>query len=177
MNHSEQPACPGSNLALLVSSLHWRQTQAPLAALIQLLQWCPPSLEELRQYVRFNEASYTRNLVSENPMYRLLVLCWGPGQISPIHDHFGSTCAVLVVGGTATETRYTLTAEGLARPTGTFVYGPGTVFGGQDADIHALGNCRTDGAGLVTVHVYSPPLVHMNLYDAETPRLALATAG
>jgi cysteine dioxygenase len=177
MNDFEQPACPQSNLAILRLRLNSLRGKASLTDLEQLLSLYPPSIKDVCPYIRFSDAAYTRNIISENPFFRLLVLCWGPGQISPIHDHAGSTCAVLVVRGTATETRYTLTAEGLARPTDTLVYGPGTVFGGQDTDIHALGNCRHDGAGLVSLHIYSPPLVHMNLYEAETPRLAWAAAG
>ena len=171
MMRSERPVCSRSNLDFMVSALHKRRTPAPLAVLIQLLQWSPPSLDELRTFIRFDAASYARH-VSENHRHRMLVICWLPGQISPIHDHAGSTCAVLVVSGTATETRYTMTDDRLARPTGRSTYGPGTVFGGQDGDIHALGNSSPSGTGLVTCHIYSPPLVHMNLYKAEIPDFA-----
>lgn len=177
MNHSEQPACPESKVGILAQRLNSLRGQASLAHLSQLLSLYTPTIEDVRAYIRFSETSYTRNIISENPFFRLLVLCWGPGQISPIHDHARSTCAVRIISGTATETRYKLTAEGLTRATGTSVYGPGTVFGGQDTDIHALGNCRKDDSGLITLHVYSPPLLHMNLYKAEFPPLVLAAAG
>ena len=177
MNHSEQPACWRSGLAPLIRALDRRQALAPLAELLRLLHSHPPSLKDIGPYIRFDETSYTRNIVSESPLYRLLVLCWRPGQISPIHDHSGSSCAVLIVSGTATETRYELNSEGLARPTGTSVYGPGAMFGGQDSDIHALGNRRSDGTGLISLHIYSPPLMHMNRYSPEFSPLALAAVG
>lgn len=162
---------------MLCGELSILSGKASLAYLLDLLSAHPPTIGEVTPYVRFSESGYVRTTISENSFFRLLVLCWQPGQISPIHDHAGSTCAVMIMSGTATETRYDLTAEGLARPTGTSVYGPGTIFGGQDGDVHALGNCQDDGNGLISLHIYSPPLVHMNLYTAETPTVAHAVGG
>ena len=82
--------------------------------------------------------------------------------------------SVLIVGGTATETRFALTPERLARPTETLVYGPGTVFGGQDGDVHTLGNCHD--TPLISAHIYAPPLLSMGLYEPEAASLGLAEA-
>ena len=171
MNGSEQPECPRTNLETLLLLLDSRRTEAHLAELTGLLRSHAPGLDDVGSYCRFDPSGYTRTIVSESPRYRLLVLCWLPGQISPIHDHAGSACAVLVANGTATETRFKLTPEGLARPTKTLVYGPGAVFGGRDADIHALG-CREGDVPLITVHIYSPPLLKMNFYEPQTPAAA-----
>ena len=177
MNGSEQPACRRSNLETLLRLLNSQRTEVPLAKLLRLLRLHPPGLEEVREHVRFDPRGYTRNLVGETGCYRALVLCWLPGQLSPIHDHCASACAVLIISGTAAETRYALTSEGLARPTRTLVYGPGAVFGGQDADIHALGNGHEQRAGLITCNIYSPPLTRMNLYEPETAHRVLDVAG
>jgi cysteine dioxygenase len=99
----------------------------------------------------------------------MLVLCWAPGQFSPIHDHAGSTCAVRVIRGTASETVYQQTEHEVLQQTSHWV--AGDVFGGSDGDIHAVGNFAPDDTPLVTLHVYSPPLTRMSLYSLEDGRL------
>ena len=41
----------------------------------------------------------------------------------------------------------------------------GAVLGSTDADVHQVSNLQADNADLVTLHVYSPPLVFMGTYD------------
>ncbi|KAI3645040.1 hypothetical protein MP228_011204 [Amoeboaphelidium protococcarum] len=60
-----------------------------------------------RQYAFYDPYRYTRNLVDDgNGKYNLLLLCWGPRQVSPVHDHSGSHCLLKVMSGELQETRY-----------------------------------------------------------------------
>uniref|UniRef100_A0A914DR09 Cysteine dioxygenase n=1 Tax=Acrobeloides nanus TaxID=290746 RepID=A0A914DR09_9BILA len=60
-----------------------------------------------QQYVIFDPHRYTRSLVDiGNGKYNLMILCWGPGTGSSIHDHASSNCYVKVLQGTLLETRY-----------------------------------------------------------------------
>jgi hypothetical protein len=62
---------------------------------------------EWSQYAHFDKYRYTRNLVDDgNGKYNLLLLCWGDGQASPIHDHAGSHCLMKLLDGELVETRY-----------------------------------------------------------------------
>ncbi len=63
-------------------------------------------------FAQFSPGRYRRNLMHAGPAYHALVLCWRNGQASPIHDHRGSACAVLVLRGRATETVFGMTEEG-----------------------------------------------------------------
>ena len=63
-------------------------------------------LDELRAFRKFGDDHYVRNLVHDGPAYQALLLCWKTGQRSPIHDHHGSNCAVMIIQGTATETLF-----------------------------------------------------------------------
>ena len=48
-----------------------------------------------QQYAHFDPHKYTRNLVDVgNGKFNLLILCWGPGMGSSIHDHTDSHCFV-----------------------------------------------------------------------------------
>lgn len=41
----------------------------------------------LEPYVRFSERSYTRNLIHKGELFEAVLLCWEPGQHSPVHRH------------------------------------------------------------------------------------------
>ena len=110
----------------------------------------------------FDPGTYTRSLLHVGPAYEALILCWLPDQRSAIHDHHGSNCAFRVLMGTATETLYSVEAEGMARPGERRCYTTGFVAASSDADVHRVSNL--DGEDLVTLHVYSPPLKSMRTY-------------
>ncbi|KAJ2893814.1 hypothetical protein IWW38_002761 [Coemansia aciculifera] len=60
------------------------------------------------QHAVYHEgARYTRNLVDDgNGKYNLLILVWGEGQSSPIHDHAGSHCMMKLLAGELDEQLY-----------------------------------------------------------------------
>ncbi|MBI3951938.1 MAG: cysteine dioxygenase family protein [Acidobacteria bacterium] len=41
----------------------------------------------LEPYIRFGERSYTRNLIHKEDLFEAVLLCWEPGQHSPVHRH------------------------------------------------------------------------------------------
>lgn len=119
---------------------------------------------DLGSHVRFGKSCYRRNLVHTGPAYQALVLCWRSGQRSPIHDHRGSACALRVVEGIATETRFAVSPAGLLYPTDSSHTGEGSVCASFDMDIHQMGNLQPAGNDLVTLHIYSPALLAMGTY-------------
>jgi hypothetical protein len=53
-----------------------------------------------QKYAKFDKYKYTRNLVHEgNGKFNLMLLCWGPGNLSTIHDHANAHCFVKVLDG------------------------------------------------------------------------------
>ncbi len=123
------------------------------------------TLEDVRGFVHFSPARYQRNLIHEGRAYHALALCWRSGQRSPIHDHSGSACGVRVLTGVMTETVFERTGEGHIYPTRTRELRAGQVCATWDADIHQVSNLQPGGADLVTLHVYSPPLLVMGTYS------------
>jgi cysteine dioxygenase len=100
----------------------------------------------------------------------MLVVCWKSGQRSPIHDHAGSTCGFRIVHGICTETVFGFSPCGQVVALRSDDLGPGHVTASQDAETHQVSNVQREGEGLVTLHIYSPPLKAMNKYSITGER-------
>ena len=141
-------------------------SRIPLNVLLNGLKHPRLDLASLEPFVEFSPERYRRNLMHAGPAYHALILCWRPGQSSPIHDHRGSACAVRVISGEATETVFHMTDEGRIFPVRTRKLSEGYMCATQDLDIHQLSNFQPT-ANLVTLHIYSPPLLVMGQYSME----------
>jgi cysteine dioxygenase len=163
------------SLADLVAAL---ADQQGLPSLEQLDSWLENSAierEELLPYIGFKEGNYWRHRVFRNDFVEMLVLCWRPGQRTPIHDHNGSQGAVLVYEGMLWETTFKFdTSKGLSYKSGK-EYGPGGVTDAAVPDIHQLGNPDVSGQDLITIHIYSPPLGVLKTYKVGSPEIDLYT--
>ena len=123
------------------------------------------SADLLTDYIQFSDDRYSRNLLAHGPQFYALVLCWKPGQASPIHDHKGASCGVRVIQGVATETSFRWHGDSLVKDA-VMTMTAGQVCGSFDDDIHEIRNNGSEN--LVTLHVYSPYLDNINLYDLES---------
>jgi len=139
--------------------------RATVAELQQRLTVSDISLADIVSFVRFSDRAYLRNLIREGEHYHALALCWRSGQRSPIHNHAGSTCGLRVLTGVATETIFDRSPCTLIKPVGSFDRHAGVVAVSQDADIHQVSNLQPAGTDLVTLHIYSPPLLRMDTYS------------
>jgi cysteine dioxygenase len=156
-------------VAAFIEALDRYAERIPLADLTRLLDGLAIDLSDVRESLGFGRQTYQRNLLHAGPAYHALVLCWRAGQRSPIHDHRGSSCGVRVIHGVATETTFDQTREGLVYATASRQLPQGTVCGSQDADIHQMSNLQPPGRDLVTLHIYSPPLLTMGKYSLTEP--------
>jgi cysteine dioxygenase len=136
-----------------------------LADLVARVQDLAIDCNDVASAIRFSNKGYTRNPVRSGTWYQALALCWKNGQRSVIHDHKGSSCAMRVLRGTATETGFTFAPNGLVKAVNSRDLLAGEVCGSQDNDLHQISNLQTGDADLVTLHVYSPPLVWMGTYS------------
>lgn len=60
-----------------------------------------------KKYAKFDRYKYTRNLVDGgNGRYNLIILCWGEGHGSAIHDHANSHCFMKLLEGQLQEIRF-----------------------------------------------------------------------
>jgi cysteine dioxygenase len=155
---------PGFTLASLAERVAGLKRRPTLEEVNEWLRETEVGHEELRPHVGFKEGTYARHRVGGGPHAELLVLCWLPGQRTPIHDHDGSFGAVKVLRGVMWETLFEMDASrGLAYKSAR-EWRPGEVTGADVPDIHQLGNPDVSGQDLVTLHLYAPPLKSLNVY-------------
>jgi cysteine dioxygenase len=141
----------------------------PLPVILGWLDEAGLTAEALANYLVFGRGRYVRNLLHAGPTYQALVLCWRNGQRSPIHNHRGSNCGVKVLRGVATETLFAKAPNGLVYATGSRDLPPGHTCASADDDMHQVSNLQAGGADLVTLHVYSPPLLRMDVFSLDSP--------
>jgi cysteine dioxygenase len=152
-------------LETLFAHLDRLEGRASLEELRRLLTDLDVDCDDVADYIRFSSRGYTRNLVRAGPWYHALVLCWKNGQRSPIHNHAGSSCGVRVLRGVVTETLFQFAPNGHVKATFSRDLLPGMVCGSEDEDMHQISNLQEGDADLVTLHIYSPPLLVMGTYS------------
>ena len=159
----------------LTDTLSAHQTVPALSELFELIERTKISADELLPYSRFKVGNYSRHRVMKNEFVEMLVLCWKPGQRTPIHDHNGSHGAVFVQEGVLWETTFEYDTEtGLAYKAHRELRGGGLT-GSEVPDIHQLGNPDVSGQDLITIHIYAPPLGVLKTYKLGSSTIDLYT--
>jgi len=116
--------------------------------------------------------TYARRLLHHDDAqgFCVVVMTWGPGQETPVHDHAGIWCVEGVVEGMMEVTQLDLveeTADGRCR----FVEQAHSVSGVGSSgalippfEYHSLGNALDDKVS-VTVHVYGGEMDHCSVFE------------
>jgi cysteine dioxygenase len=165
MNFDYKPA----NFAEIHQSLRLLTQPLSEAQIRLLLASIAPHVSELSEFARFSDTSYCRNRILRSEALDLLLLCWKPGQRTPIHDHSGSICGVHVVRGEALEIGFTPSGVGLMVPTNCTRLSAGEITVSRDSEAHMMANVASTSQDLVTLHCYSPPLDSMRIFsETET---------
>jgi cysteine dioxygenase len=142
-------------------------SQLPMAKILDWLKAMPLTLEDLAAYQIFSPERYVRNRVHDGTAYQALLLCWRNGQRSPIHNHRGAHCGVKVLRGMGIETTFSFAPNGMVYAVGSRELPTGHLCASSDADIHQISNLQSAGADLVTLHIYSPPLLRMDMFSLD----------
>jgi len=158
----------------LFAELEYDQPPIPIDRLTARMEQLELTVDDVRPWVSFDDQHYQRNLWQIGPAYAALIMCWRPGQSSPIHDHAGSACGVRVLQGIASEQRYDRNDDGTVYPTTFHEYPAGSVCGSFDADIHRMYNAQP-ASDLVTLHIYTPPLIDIHAYHEEDGHVEIWT--
>lgn len=133
---------------------------------------------EWKKYAKFDRYRYTRNLVDEgNGRFNLMVLCWGEGHGSAIHDHADAHCVMKVLQGELCETRYAWPSikeqndnekelEELEKNT---LRVNEICYINDSLGLHRVENPSTVNPA-VSLHLYSPPFSTCSVFNKQTGR-------
>lgn len=159
----DQPAC--HTLAALIEKISSLMGSPTLAELNRWMRALRLDRAELEPFICFKEANYARHRVVRGEFAEMLLICWRPGQRTPIHDHDGSYGTVRVCEGVMWETIFEMDGKrGLAYRTNREWTEGQTTEGADVPDIHQIGNPDVSGQNLITLHLYAPPLTSLNVY-------------
>lgn len=156
------------NLVTAIEELRHKAKEMKLPDLRRFISNLKPEQAEVERYIQFTENRYARNLVYKTEDFECLVLCWRPGQRSPIHDHGHSICTVYTVDGLLSADNYRKTANGHIRADYAEDFKPGSVLSIQTTEIHQVSNLQ-DSANLISLHFYLGPLENSFLYSVQQP--------
>ena len=161
------------SLRALITALESLDSAPELAQIYEWLKNAEISPAELQPYIGFKEGNYWRHRVCRNEFVEMLVLCWRPGQRTPIHDHNGSHGGVKVCQGLLWETTFSYDPDAGLEYKSAREHATGAVTGSDVPDIHQLGNPDVSERDLVTLHVYAPPLGVLHTYKPGSATIDL----
>ena len=140
----------------------------------KFLQDTPVASDSLAPYLTWDAQHYTRNLVDKTPLYELVAICWGVGQVSSVHNHRDQNCWMAVpIGRLQVENFRVLHQDvdaGVCKlePTDTLemnISQPCAV--DPREPVHRVLNPRLFNARAVSLHVYSRPFDTCIVYSVE----------
>ena len=127
--------------------------------------------QELERYVVWNDEHYTRHLVYRDDRYQMILLGWGVGQVTPVHDHDGQRCWMLVDRGRLEITDFAWKeGGGPPRLLNHEVIGgeTGSLHVDMCACVHRIENRGSWGERAMSLHIYSRPFSRCGTYCTET---------
>ncbi len=127
------------------------------------------STEDLAAHARFSDKRYARNLVHKTAAFEIMIMCWNAGQRSSIHDHAGSLGGLRILSGALTESLFEKAPNGMIRSLNSADYAAGATRVEETSLIHQISNLQSENRRAISVHIYVPPLVRMNVYSLEDP--------
>jgi len=138
----------------------------------KLLERYAAEHDDWRAFARWSEERYTRNLIARTDAFELLLLCWGAGQESPIHNHEDQNCWMGVLDGEIEEVRFAFPPSDGGAPVelSSQICRPGEVaFIRDELGLHLVRGAH--GRAGVSLHLYAAPYDACNVYCPETGRV------
>ena len=125
--------------------------------------------EEVQPHALFSDKRYARNLVYKDRQFEIMIMCWNAGQRSSIHDHAGSLGGIKILHGELTECLFGRAANGMIKSLSSADYEIEETRVEATSLIHQISNLQAENGKTLSVHIYLPPLVRMNVYSLEDP--------
>lgn len=147
--------------------------------LAQLQDWVTKlDLDDLAiaKHICFRPENYQRQILYRDSCCEIILVCWQPGQFSPIHDHGDSLNVTRVYQGVLTSRTFThndfVPGESSPLLVQEKYLQPGELVGVERAQIHQLAN--TSEQNLITLNIYAKPLKQMQVYNSMSGQSKLS---
>ena len=123
------------------------------------------TVDELEPFLKSSSGKpYYRKLLYKSEDVELLVMNWSDLECAP-HDHGDSHGWIQVLNGTSINSIYEVNGNTLPKEVFKEYQHQGKFFYAPQKGVHKM---QADGArALVTLHLYSPPISGMKVYDLE----------
>ncbi|XP_054629351.1 cysteine dioxygenase type 1 [Dunckerocampus dactyliophorus] len=133
--------------------------------------------QDWEKFAKFDKLRYTRNLVDEgNGKFNLIILCWGEGHGSSIHDHSNSHCFMKMLQGELKETLFDWPKEEggqMTERSHSILEENKVAYINDSIGLHRVENVsHTEGS--VSLHLYSPPFQTCQVFDQRTSHKSTA---
>lgn len=165
----------------LVDALHeaFKTDHVIIDDVLELMASYRSNPAEWKKYAKFDRYRYTRNLVDEgNGKFNLMVLCWGEGHGSAIHDHANAHCVMKILQGELCETRYawpnkigtiskSTEAEELKELDRTTLDLNEICYINDSLGLHRVENPSAVNPA-ISLHLYSPPFSSCSVFNKQT---------
>ena len=130
------------------------------------------SAKDFEAYATWSSKAYTRNCIGRDDHFELLLLCWNPKQITPIHCHNNEECWVLNLQGEFEEVRYDeeIPDSGeLMEISREIMSEGGLSYMNDSMGFHSLANLSSERA--MSLHLYMNPIDQCRIFDEEKKEL------
>jgi len=127
--------------------------------------------DEFQKFTFWKKEGYARNCIERTSTYELILICWKPGDQSPVHGHDEQKCWVHQVDGTLKEDRFN-EENGELVHCNSMELSPGTLSYMEDRmGYHSLTNRSTQRA--MTLHLYISPIDACEVFDPTEKRFKI----
>lgn len=166
MSSKEKNPLASETLSELITSLS-EEDSTKYSDILRSAQLTSAAFETCSSW---SSESYTRNCVVENDDFELILLCWQPGQLTPIHDHGGEECWVKIIEGEFKETLYKADEAGKLKPVKTSYSKPNDITYMIDfMGFHTLENLSDKKS--LSLHLYAKPIRSCQIFDEDSGEL------
>ncbi|XP_061881505.1 cysteine dioxygenase type 1-like [Entelurus aequoreus] len=140
-----------------------------------ILEACESNPDEWKRYAYFDKNRYTRNLVDDGKgKFTVMIICWGEGVASDIHDHPKSDCFMKILQGHVKETLFDWPKGNGCKMTERFhttLKENQVSFMDDSVGLHRVENV-SDTKCAVSLHIYIPPIDRCDIFDEHTGQMS-----
>jgi len=120
---------------------------------------------DLQAFATWEGQDYTRNCIERNDDFELLLLCWNPGDKTPIHGHGGQKCWVYQISGEIEERRFVNTEDGPVLQYKHKLEEGQLTYMDDKMGFHVLSNPGEHRS--MSMHIYVKPIDRCRVYNPE----------